>query len=166
MQTQLLAIDLLPDFAILAALVIIGHWVWLFVLKNRSRPVTAPLKVYREGAEASPAAQPFTSSPQENPITSSCITDLYAATEALPGVESVPPPSVASPPDRETILLNKYAEADMVSLLEALQMGSLTPESEKELQELACLTLSTEERYPDPIDLDAMYAGLPEEHES
>lgn len=156
MQTLLLAIDLLPDFAIMAAIVILSHWVWLFGLKNKFKPSVAPLSSKKIDAELSAAAKQFSGEQRGDLISSSVMTDTYTSvtTEDLAVVEENQIPQEESPPSRETLLSDKYANADMVATLEALQHGSLTPERKKELQELAFLTLSTEEKYPDPPDLE------------
>ena len=157
MQTLFLAIDLLPDFAIMAAIVIVAHWVWLFGLKNKFKSAVAPASSKKIDTDLAAGSKQFTGVQNESLISSSVVTDLYTSTppEDLPAVEQVQAPEVETPPpSRETILLDKYADVDMVSTLEALNCGSLTPERQNELQELAFLTLSTEEKYPNPIDLE------------
>lgn len=164
MQTHLLAINLFPDFAIVAAIVILAHWVWLFGFKNKLKTAASPISSKKIDTEASIAPTQLSGVPGDNLISPSATNDLYTTTQEVVVATEQQAPEVAGPPSRETILTDKYADVDMVATLEALQQGNLTTERRKELQELAFLTLSTEEKYPNPIDLELKKYSQSEEH--
>lgn len=168
---MLLAISLWPDFGVFAGLVIAIHWFWLFVIrKGRTTTGHSNTGYQTGGGHKSPS------------ITSLEDTDIFSRPslgfighESVSGNESIsedlPAPSMAlveneklskevdpttAPPSGqsryEEDIRNKYAEVNLISVLNSLSSGQLSPAALNEMESLATLTRSTESAYPYAMD--------------
>ena len=175
MHISLLAIQLVPHYALIAGVVILAHWVWLFGFKNRNTPA-ARLSPSVQGnrSEASPSSSAVTIEPsfypseenqEENPFDQedepanesdfSSLTTDDSADQVTNETEYFQKDPDAFDIDQanDSALMTKYAGRDILPALRAMRFGELPAPTKQELVELSALTLATEQEIPYAIDL-------------
>jgi hypothetical protein len=165
MYFLILSIQLIPHYLILAAIVIVAHWIWLFGIKKGGYQSKISTKGYQTGGSYSKSSSPYNAHHEASIITKPSLPEQFhvnnfsgSTHETLNATKSEEPESsqIVAEKKKDSNLLNeltqKQANLDIVASIKALAEGKLDADGFETLQEIAAITIATDKQYPDVVE--------------
>lgn len=161
-SATILSIPLLPHYLMLAIVVIVIHWIWVFGIK-KGKP-TASAKGYQTGGNSKNFSQLWDTQEESSIISRPSLAEEFVINNLPLGSQEpsedvslkntvIDPHSVVEEDTRPHLLLSEaQAVFDMISALRELSEGKLDADSLKTLQEIAAITIATDKLYPNMMD--------------
>ena len=174
MHSLLLSIALFPHYAVIAAVVIIAHWVWLFGFNKPEKQSLQPSLSGIEPTEEDQLTEIAASDSEEDTILSSSasqqedealtssgyytsndtLTEEEHSNAYLTSEEGLEQSTSFFPlAQQHQALMDQYAGHDILPLLQRLEEGTLSEHHFAELETLIPLTLEVEQQFPYAVDL-------------
>jgi hypothetical protein len=162
---MLVSIQLIPHYLILAAIVIVAHWIWIFGIKKGRHQSKISTKGYQTGGSYSDSSSQYNAD-QESLIISKpslpeqfLVNNFSGSTHATSNATKSEEPEANLIPAEEQEdnnllgeLTRKQADIDIVSTIKALAKGELDADGIEKLQEIAAITVATDKQYPDVVE--------------
>jgi len=162
---MLLSIQLIPHYLILAALVMVAHWIWIFGIKKGRYQSKISTKGYQTGGSYSNSSSQYNADQEALIISKPSLSEQFLVNnysgsthETFNATKSEEPEANQIPAvqqeDTHSLgeLTQKQADLDIVSTIKALAEGELDADGFKTLQEIAAITGATDKQYPDVVE--------------
>ncbi|MFC5534725.1 hypothetical protein ACFPQ1_10510 [Rhodocytophaga aerolata] len=162
---MLLSIQLIPHYLILAALVIVAHWIWIFGIKKGRHQSKITTKGYQTGGSYSNSSSQYNADQEALIISRPSLPEQFLVNkfsgsthEALNATSSDELVASQIPAEEQEDthylgeLTQKQADFDIVSAIKALAEEELDADGFKTLQEIATITVATDKQYPDVVE--------------
>lgn len=161
----LLSIQLIPHYLILASLVIVAHWIWIFGIKKGGYRNKITTKGYQTGGSYSNSSLQYNadqealiitkpSLPEQFPVNnfSGSTHETSNATKSEELEANLMPEEEQEDNQALGELTQKQADLDIVASIKALTEGKLDGDDLKTLQEIAAITVATDNQFPNAVE--------------
>ena len=161
----LLSIQLIPHYLILAILVIVAHWLWIFGIKKSGYQNKITTKGYQTGGSYSKSSSDYNADQEASIITKPSLPEQFLVNNFSGSTHETS--NAAKSEELEANLMleeeqednqalgeltQKQADLDIVASIKALTEGKLDGDDLKMLQKIAAITIATDKQYPNAVE--------------